>query len=271
MIDFHCHILPELDDGARSMDESLEMAKRLFSMGFSAILATPHLVEDCFVWQEEAVSHHVALLNEACRQAGIQLTVYPGAEVTISPWVLELLAGGQLTTLNKSKYLLFELPLAQPLTEFMEDIFFRLRTHGYRLVLAHPERNLIFQEEPEKLLDLRKYELHYQLNLSSLTGHFGDVSRKLAINMLKQGLVTFVGSDAHHPGKGRMGDIPLALDLLRRCVGEAGMYSLLKKNPLNVLNDEQINLEPIAFSNGRAENRRDKHSLIRNLFKKRRR
>ncbi len=270
MIDFHCHILPDMDDGSPSMDESLEMARQLALMGFSAILATPHLMEDYFVWQEDILEEKVEQLNAACRQAELPVTVYPGAELLLSPWVLDLLSAGKLPTLNKSSYLLFEIPLTQPLTEFCEELFFRLRTQGYELVLAHPERCLTFQEEPRKLLDLRKYELLYQLNLSSLTGHFGENSRKLAIDLLKQNLITFIGSDAHHSGEGRMGDIPSALEILRRYAGKDGMDLLLEKNPLKALNNERINVEFISPEKD-GEKPGHKVSLLDKIFKRRRR
>ena len=276
MIDFHCHILPEMDDGSSSLDESLEMARTLFSMGFTAIVATPHLMEDYFVWQMDLLNHKVEELNEACQKAEIPLTIYPGAELFLSPWILKRLSSGQLPTLNKSSYLLMEIPLTQPLTEFCEELFFRLKTQGYQLILAHPERCFAFHEEPRKLYDLQKYELLYQLNLSSLTGLFGKNSRKLAIELLKERLVTFVGSDAHHPGGGRMDDILPALDILRSLVGEEGLEILLKTNPLKALNNEEIrqqiilDTEPFHAEKSRREPE-EKLSWLDILFRKKRR
>jgi protein-tyrosine phosphatase len=257
MIDFHCHILPEIDDGAASLEESLQMAEELAAMGFTRVLATPHIMEDYFTASAETIAAKAEQLNEACRQEGISLTIVPGAEIMLSPRLLEELPALTAPFLNGGSYLLLEVPFSQPLPLYTEELLFRIRTAGYRPVLAHPERCLCFLQDPEKLYHLRRYDLLYQVNLASFAGHFGRQSRKAAFTMLHQDMIDFLGSDAHRPGEERLLKIPSVLDTLEDELGKDSLQVLLEDNPGRVLKDEPLEpRQPAPEQNGLSPSRK---------------
>ncbi len=246
MIDLHAHILPGLDDGAVDLAESLLMGEKLAELGFTRVVATPHLRLES--GQEpglhgargvrgagsgggaggelgalgEEIRRRTLVLNEALQDKGIALEIVPGAELMFRPRLVEALEQqGFFPTLGESRYLLLELSLYQPLPpRFQEDLFL-LQTRGYRPVLAHPERNLCFLQNPGLLYELARQGLLFQLTLASLTGHLGSDSRRLALALVQQGQATFAGTDAHHHEEdGRLAQVPRALEVLAQEVGE---------------------------------------------------
>ena len=228
MIDLHAHILPGLDDGAVDLAESLLIGEKLAELGFTRVVATPHLrLEGSqqpgqLGLQGEEIRRRTLVLNEALQEKKIALEVVPGAELMFRPRLVEALEQqGFFPTLGESRYLLLELSLFQPLPpRFQEDLFL-LQTRGYRPVLAHPERNLCFLQNPRQLYGLAQQGLLFQLTLASLTGHMGKESRQLALALVQQGLATFAGTDAHHYEEdGRLAQVPRALEVLAQEVGE---------------------------------------------------
>ena len=228
MIDLHAHILPGLDDGAVNLAESLLIGEKLAELGFTRVVATPHLRLEGgqkpgqLGLQGEEIRRRTQVLNEALQEKGIALEVVPGAELMFRPRLVEALEQqGFFPTLGESRYLLLELSLFQPLPpRFQEDLFL-LQTRGYRPVLAHPERNLCFLQNPRLLYGLGQQGLLFQVTLASLTGHMGRDSRKLALALVQQGLATFAGTDVHHHEEdGRLAQVPRALEVLAQEVDE---------------------------------------------------
>ena len=228
MIDLHAHILPGLDDGAVDLAESLLIGEKLAELGFTRVVATPHLrLEGSqqpgqLGLQGEEIRRRTQVLNEALQEKGIALEVVPGAELMFRPRLVEALEQqGFFPTLGESRYLLLELSLFQPLPpRFQEDLFL-LQTRGYRPVLAHPERNLCFLQNPRQLYGLAQQGLLFQVTLASLTGHLGRDSRKLALALVQQELATFAGTDVHHHEEdGRLAQVPRALEVLAQEVDE---------------------------------------------------
>jgi protein-tyrosine phosphatase len=246
MIDFHCHILSEIDDGAASLEESLLMARELAGIGFTQVIATPHIIENYFMATAEKIVTKVEQLNEACIWEGIPLHVVPGAEIMLSPRFLEEFPNPRVPFLNASSYLLLEIPFSQPLPLYTEEVLFRIRTAGYSPILAHPERCLCFLQDPEKLYDLRRYDLLYQVNMASFAGVFGGRSRKAALAMLHKNMIDFLGSDAHRPGEERLLKVPSVLNILKDELGKDSLQVLLEDNPRKVLLDEPLELRHSA-------------------------
>jgi protein-tyrosine phosphatase len=195
MIDLHSHILPAIDDGASTMDVSLDMAKRSLDEGIRTIVATPH-VDLRYPNRLEEIDERVDSLRGALARAGVELVVLPGAEVAIPR--LEELSDEQLVALGiaRGPYLLLESPLrrgAGPVTPAVRY----LRSRGLRTVLAHPERSPDFQQNPEELQRLVADGALCVINTGSLGRRFGSPSHRLAVWLLERGLVHCIASDAH--------------------------------------------------------------------------
>ncbi len=201
MIDIHTHILPGLDDGPGTLEESLEMAEAFVAAGFTAVVATPHVIPGVFENSSQEILESVQALRKALEAEKIPLEVYPGAEYHIRPDLPQDLAEGNLVTLGDTgKYLLVELPV-QELPPYTEQVLFQILLSGVTPVLAHPERNEFFATHPQALAELVQKGVLVQVTAGCLTGLFGPLAKKASHRYLKEGIVHFIASDAHGPGR----------------------------------------------------------------------
>ncbi|HEX8075001.1 MAG TPA: CpsB/CapC family capsule biosynthesis tyrosine phosphatase [Thermoleophilaceae bacterium] len=195
MIDLHCHILPGLDDGPVNLDFSVAMAATAAEAGIDVVVATPHIRSDYDV-DPQLVEAGVRELNDAIASADIQLLVLAGGEVSLQK-AMEL-DDEVLRTLclGSGDYLLVESPY-RSIDIDLEGIVSDLQQRGFRPLLAHPERCPIFQRDPGRLARLVNGGVRCSITASSLGGGFGTTVRRFAIDLLYDGLVHDVASDAH--------------------------------------------------------------------------
>jgi protein-tyrosine phosphatase len=191
MIDIHTHILPQTDDGAADMDESIEMAGIAEQDGIRHIIATPHLTNNGLTRNE--IENRTAALNQRLREAGIDVRVYPGAEIPV--YMLD--DESRRIGLAGSRYLLTEFPLSGMLP-ISSEIFNHLTRLGYKIIIAHPERDPAAMRNPEWLLKLLTPDVTLQITAGSLTGMMGKEVMSMARYLLKKGVVTYMASDAHN-------------------------------------------------------------------------
>lgn len=212
LVDLHSHVLPGIDDGADSFEDSVAIARAAQSDGISVLAATPH-VRDDFPTRAETMFLLVEDVRERLRQEGVSVDLRPGGEVAYD-MIAELepeelrrfcLAGNSLYLLVETPYLGWPLDIA--------DTFFRLRLDGITPVLAHPERNPLVQEDPERLRPLVDGGALVQLTASSLDGRAGKRVTRTARHLLELELAHLVASDAHRPAV-RMGGMAAALEAL---------------------------------------------------------
>ena len=197
MIDLHCHILPGVDDGPVSQDESIAMARRAVKDGIQTIVATPHTLNGIYLNPAEEIISKVANLREMLLRNNLQLELHAAADVHLCPHMLELVASGDAFTVNdEKKYILLELP-SQAIPKGVKDEIFELKLHGITPIITHPERNAIIQHDSDILYDLVSMGALGQVTAMSLTGGFGVFVRRAAEVMLKQRLVHIIASDAH--------------------------------------------------------------------------
>jgi protein-tyrosine phosphatase len=197
MIDLHSHILHGIDDGARSLEDSLEIARAAVADGIRVIAATPH-VRDDWPTKPGVMEDRVAELADAMDRAGIRLEVRPGGEIAVE-WLSRL----PLDELKRfglggnPRYLLVETPYyGWPLA--LADSLFSLRACGVTPVLAHPERNLEVQAHPDLLVQLVEGGVLVQVTSASLDGRIGKRPQQCAHRLIDGGLVHLLASDAHH-------------------------------------------------------------------------
>ena len=194
MIDLHCHILPELDDGSQSLEESLAMARMAVNSGVRAMAATPH----CMGERAEEVYGTWSLLRQALEETGVPLKLYPGMEIFGTPDTARLLREGKLFTLNGSRYPLIEFAFQSSGEE--ETLILRsVCRAGFRPLVAHPERYTYLQHDPEIVNRWCRLGCLFQVNRGSLLGRFGGHAQELAYALVERGFAAAVASDAHSP------------------------------------------------------------------------
>ncbi|MFN2468049.1 MAG: tyrosine-protein phosphatase [Gaiellaceae bacterium] len=198
MIDLHSHVLHGLDDGARNLDESIEMARAAFADGIEVLAATPH-VRDDYPTSPGEMEAAVSELRSALEQAGVPLDVRGGAEVAIDH--LGRLEPDEVRRFGlggNPAYLLIECPYyGWPLD--LPDRLFRLRLAGVTPVFAHPERNAEVQADPRRLAPLVESGTLVQVTAASLDGRLGRAARETGLRLVELELAHLLASDAHHP------------------------------------------------------------------------
>ena len=243
MIDLHSHILPELDDGAQDPEETLRMAALAVDSGVSHMVATPH----CRDGGARKVREALAFTRRLLQESGIPLKLYSGMEIFGSWDTARLLREGHLFTLNHSRYPLIEFEFVSdglPETQILESVL----NAGYRPLVAHPERYVYVQQNPELINRWVRMGCLLQVNKGSLTGRFGNAPRAMALELVDRGLATVVASDAHSP-RTRTPWMYDAWDLIARHISPIAAEQLLLENPRKILNNENIPmLEPEWFA-----------------------
>lgn len=242
MTDLHSHILPELDDGARSLSEALEMARIAVESGVSVMVATPHCAGD----RADEVRASFDLLRSALEETGIPLRLKLGMELLGTPELPSLLREGKALTLNGSKYPLVEFSFHSS-GEGETELLRELTGMGYRPLIAHPERYAWLQQEPEYLNAWTKMGCLFQINRGSLLGRFGGDAQELGLAMIDRGFATVVASDAHSARR-RTPWLADIRELLNRDFSTTAAQYLLLHNPNMILQNKPLpRLEPEWF------------------------
>ena len=197
MIDLHCHILPGIDDGAESLDESLAMARSAVEDGIHAIVATPHTLNGIYTNPVKKVISRVADLKKIFSENHIDLRLYTGADVHLCPQMLDLIKSGDAGTIdNAGKFILLELP-PQAIPQGLKDEIFSLKLNAITPIITHPERNPAIQQDIGILHELVRIGALCQITSTSITGDFGSPVLLCSEKLLKHRLVHVIASDAH--------------------------------------------------------------------------
>lgn len=194
--DMHSHFIPGVDDGALTMDDSLQLLQKMQALGYKKCITTPHIKMDIYPNSEEKLRRVFDQLQEEKVRAGIGIEVELAAEYYLDDTFAERLKERELLCFGKQRYVLMEFSFTTP-PVFEEDTFKRVLDRGYIPILAHFERYLYFHGKPEVAEKYRKMGVNTQMNLLSLTGHYGPDIRKQAERMVDDCLFDFVGTDAH--------------------------------------------------------------------------
>lgn len=195
-IDIHSHIIPGIDDGVQTIQEAVEMASEMQSLGYSHIVTTPHVMWDCYRNTPEIIQRGLGDVRVALKNAGLSIQIDAAAEYFIDEHFNEMLMSGQQLLTLPGNRLLVELPYSTPLMNTSENLF-SIISKGYQPVLAHPERYAYYHADPSVYKKLVDAGCELQINILSLTGYYGEHIFKTANWMLKNKLITFLGTDAH--------------------------------------------------------------------------
>ena len=195
--DIHSHILPGIDDGAPDMHTSIQLIRGLYEMGIRKTIATPHIIGDLYRNTPETIQAALDKTKRACEEAGINIEIRAAAEYMLDDHFMTLLTKNEpLLTLHKN-LLLTELSY-NLFPDNLHEMVFRIITHGYQPILAHPERYFYFHQDYDSFNRLKDLGFHLQVNLLSLTGYYGKEVAKAAVYIIKNGLAKLVGTDLHH-------------------------------------------------------------------------
>lgn len=197
MIDLHCHILPNVDDGSQSLEESLQMAEQAVEDGIKAMVATPHTLNGVNTNGVEDVLSGVAALQGALSANHLDLKLHPGADIHLCTDMVQRITSREACTINDTgKYILLELP-SQMIPNGVKDEIFALKLNGITPIITHPERNTMVQHDPDILYQLVQMGALAQVTAMSLTGDFGEFIGQVSATLLRYRLVQIIASDAH--------------------------------------------------------------------------
>lgn len=197
MIDIHSHILPGIDDGAKHIGDSMDMARQAVKEGIYTIIATPHHKNSKYNNYKNDILLKVKNLNGELEKEEIPLKVLPGQEVRIFGEVIEEFEKGEILSLNETQYLFIELPSGH-VPAYTEKLLFDLQLNGLVPIIVHPERNQEIIEHPDVLYNLVKKGALTQVTASSLCGYFGKKIKNFSNQLIEANLTHFVASDAHN-------------------------------------------------------------------------
>ncbi len=240
MIDIHCHILPEIDDGADSLQTAVMMAAMAADDGITGIVATPHIV-----WNGRSAAEKKNKICAACQrlqrtleESRIPVTCYPGAEVLCADTEHCPPQVGVFPCICETAYTLVEFYFDAKAEEIQGHLE-RLLAGGLMPIIAHPERYTAVQKKKSLLDTWRQMGCYLQLNKNSFLGSFGRKARKIAEWAMEQGLADFLATDAHNS----YDRTPQTRDIaahLAHVYGNSYIKRLIETNPMSVLRGEKL-------------------------------
>ena len=246
MLDTHLHILPGVDDGPRTLEEALALARTLVAQGVFAAVATPHSNDEFPRHDALEIFARVQELQRVLQREDIPLRLYAGHEVLIRPGLVEEVRQGRVATLNGSRYLLLEFWTSTWLPE-TERVIFELLAAGIVPLIAHPERYEAVQRDPERLAGLLRQGALAQLVAGSLLGMQGRRAQRCAERLLRRGLITCIASDAHDLRR-RPPRLIRALERSARLLPAGRLQALTLDCPLALISNQVQPLASVARS-----------------------
>jgi len=242
MIDLHTHILPGIDDGAKSLQESVAMARIAYADGVRVMAATPHNHGYVDPGLRTRVCELTAEVQDALNTYGVNVRVVPGVEAFLVPDLVKQLDEGSALPLDTSRYVLVEWGFSStPL--YTEQVLFELQVHGFTPIIAHPARYHAVQDNPNLLHGLVARGVLCQLTAASLTGDWGSQAQETAITLLEHNMAHIIASDAHSPDW-RPPLLSKAVEEASRIMGEERAWAMVTTVPQDILEDREVTVEP---------------------------
>lgn len=236
MFDIHTHILPGIDDGAKSMSDAVAMALMASECGVEGVVASSHGNTGDLTLS--AYAHAFAALKEELKKEKIALELYPGMEIYMDHDAIDKLAAGELLTINKSNYVLVEFDFREEVW-MVREYLQMLEDAGYLPVIAHAERYAFVQRNPEIVYHWADLGYVIQVNKGSLLGGFGRRERETAISLLEHRLVHVIASDTHGI-EARTPSMSHISRFLGDCVSPKYRELLLTENPKRIISGDEI-------------------------------
>lgn len=195
-IDVHSHLIPGIDDGSKTIEETLQLLKHFQELGYKKVITTPHIMSDYYKNTPEIILGGLEDVRKAIAETDLTIEIDAAAEYNLDAEFDHLIEDGNLLTFGDN-YVLFELPFFQE-PPMLNEIIWKLQSKGYKPILAHVERFTFWFDDWERILEVKDRGVLFQVNINSLTGHYGPEVRKLAERLIDEDLISLVGSDCHN-------------------------------------------------------------------------
>ena len=231
MIDIHTHLLPCVDDGSQSLEESRNLLQQAIEDGITDICLTPHFCRiDEFIYKKEYISNKFNEFKESC--SDLKINLYLGNEIMIERNIDTLIENNELCTINDSKYVLIEFPFNEYKDEY-DEYLYDISSLGLKVIIAHPERYRFINEE---LID-KWLSNGYILQANASSFEIKD-RKKLLFKLIEEGKLSLVSSDAHSEHRPAL--LKDAYELIKHKFNQEVADTLFNVNPYNILNNETI-------------------------------
>jgi len=223
--DMHSHLIPGIDDGAKTKEESLELIRELYALGYRKLITTPHIMSDHYKNTPEIINNGLATIRELVKNENIPIQLEAAAEYYVDFDFEQKINNGSLMTFGKN-YVLIELSFINS-PDFLDSIIFKMRTAGYIPVLAHIERYPYWYNSKEKYDHLKNQGVLLQLNISSLAGQYSQQAKQVSRYLIEKGLISFLGTDCHNMHY---------IEQLKSCLSNESLHQVLRSG--NLLNNQ---------------------------------
>ncbi len=195
-VDIHSHLLPSLDDGVKTFEESLVIIQGLKKLGYSKIITTPHILQEYYPNTPESINSKLTELKAILRSENIDMAIEAAAEYYLDETFLKRLEKKEPLLTIGDKYLLFETSFYNE-PAFLKEAVFLMNSNGYKPLLAHPERYAYLNENPGLTEELLNMDVSFQANLLSFYGFYNPQTKKFVEQLCKKNMIRFVGTDLH--------------------------------------------------------------------------
>ena len=242
MYDLHAHILPGVDDGAVTPEDTLEMSRVAAQTGTKVVLATPHRKDVTENWSVAYLRALIADMNAQNRAHGVDLSLVLGMENHLDTDLPAEIEAGRALPMNGTRYILIEMPFfGRP--DYIEDTLAEVQAMGLVPVLAHPERIEAFQRDPDMLRRFVEKGMLSQITSNSLIGFWGEDVCRFTRYLLKNGMAHVMASDTHHATGGRSPRMDVGLEAAAEIVGFDAALAMLVDTPKAILEDKRVEIE----------------------------
>lgn len=232
-IDIHCHILPGIDDGAETMEETLKMLKMAAEDGIRQMIATPHFHYRRGHASPEQIRMLAARVQKQAEKENIPVKIYSGNELYYTQELLEIVKAGEALTLADSDYVLLEFSMETE-GRRIQNAVYEFLAEGYHPVIAHMERYEVFRKDADFTEMLFRMGAYFQLNAGSVAGNAGWKVKRYSKKVLNAGMIHFIATDAHDLKK-RIPAFGKTMVQLEKAYGIAAMSEWMHENPMKIL------------------------------------
>ncbi len=195
-VDLHSHLIPGIDDGSQSVEESLALLQGLEALGYEKLIMTPHIMSDSYPNSAKTILNGLEILKKEAQNNGISLALDAGAEYYLDECFFDEMQKDDIMAVG-GRYVLFESSyISKPLQ--IEEMIFAIGEAGYEPMMAHPERYRYIKNPEKEYRRFKELGVHFQVNINSFGGHYGKQAEGLANFLNEAGMIDFLGSDVHH-------------------------------------------------------------------------
>lgn len=220
-VDFHSHLIPGIDDGSKSIDESVELIRRMQHWGYKKIITTPHIMSDFYQNSPEIIENGLNELKHNLKNNNISIELEAAAEYMLDDGFEQKFKSGKLLTFSNNHILIEFSTLSAPYN--LKQVLFDLQIAGYKIILAHPERYLYWYNDFTKYQDLKTRGIFFQLNMVSLCDFYSLAVRKNAIKLIRAGMIDFICTDLHNDNY---------VEAIEKCRSNRHLFELLSSNSI---------------------------------------